>query len=189
MATFEFPEMPETHLTPNLLVGAASPLWGYFGAAAAGGVAYWWMTQWARPVNVEALLATATKALPEAAAPVVVPVLETVEAAVEAVEAAAPELPPAPVGGEAAPVGLAEAVLAPEPEPEPVLEAAPEPEPVIEAPEPVTEAAPEPVIEAAPEPAVIAPPEPVAEAAPAPVVEPAKPRVRKTPANGLGEQP
>ena len=37
-------------------LGAVSPLWAVFGAAAGAGVAYWWMTSWARTaVNLEAL--------------------------------------------------------------------------------------------------------------------------------------
>jgi predicted flap endonuclease-1-like 5' DNA nuclease len=36
-------------------VGAMSPLWAVFGAAASAGVAWWWMTRWTRAVNIEAL--------------------------------------------------------------------------------------------------------------------------------------
>jgi predicted flap endonuclease-1-like 5' DNA nuclease len=36
-------------------IGAASPLWAVFGAAASAGVAWWWLTRWTRAVNVEAL--------------------------------------------------------------------------------------------------------------------------------------
>jgi len=39
----------------RLPMGATSPLWLAFGAAASVGVAYWWMTRWTRAVNVEAL--------------------------------------------------------------------------------------------------------------------------------------
>jgi predicted flap endonuclease-1-like 5' DNA nuclease len=39
-------------------LGAVSPLWAIYGAAATGGVAFWWMSQWTqkwgRPVNLEA---------------------------------------------------------------------------------------------------------------------------------------
>ena len=42
----------------RLPLGAANPLWGAYAGAAAGGVALWWMNQWAerwaRPVNLEA---------------------------------------------------------------------------------------------------------------------------------------
>lgn len=36
-------------------VGAMSPLWAVFGAAASAGVAWWWMTRWTQGVNIEAL--------------------------------------------------------------------------------------------------------------------------------------
>ncbi|MGH6972358.1 MAG: hypothetical protein ACREEQ_12185, partial [Caulobacteraceae bacterium] len=45
-------------------LGAASPLWAVFGAAAGVGVAYWWLTRWARPLNIEALAGLAEKADP-----------------------------------------------------------------------------------------------------------------------------
>jgi predicted flap endonuclease-1-like 5' DNA nuclease len=35
-------------------LGAVSPLWLAFAGAATAGVAYWWLTRWARPVNIEA---------------------------------------------------------------------------------------------------------------------------------------
>jgi predicted flap endonuclease-1-like 5' DNA nuclease len=38
----------------RLPLGAASPLWALFGAAAGTAVAWWWLTRWTRPVNVEA---------------------------------------------------------------------------------------------------------------------------------------
>jgi hypothetical protein len=142
MASFELPELPETRFSPQLLVGVASPLWGYFGAAAVGGVAYWWMTRWTQPVNLEAFFGAKAAPALEAA---VEPVVETVEAvtdtAEQVVEAAAETvseaLPEAPVGGEAAPIS-------------PVVEAT--------APEPVVEAPPEPSFEATADPL----PEPVA---------------------------
>ena len=46
----------------RLPMGATSPLWAVFGAAAGVGLAYWWMTSWSRLVNVEALAGFATKA-------------------------------------------------------------------------------------------------------------------------------
>lgn len=48
-------------------IGAVSPLWWAFAGAATAGVAYWWMTRWARPVNLEAM-APQDSALVEAAA-------------------------------------------------------------------------------------------------------------------------
>lgn len=157
MASFELPELPETRLSPQLLVGAASPLWGYFGAAAAGGVAYWWMTRWTQPMNLEALFGARTAPTLEAAVETVIePVIEPVETVVveETAEAASEALPEAPVGGEAAPIS-------------PLVAAAP-PEPVAEAP-------------------AETPPEPTFEATADPLPEPAaKARVRKPPtANGL----
>lgn len=151
MASFDLPEIPQPRVSPALLVGAASPLWSFFGAAAAGGVAYWWMTRWARPVNLEAMFGAAkTLAIPE---PLLQPVLEPVVAAAEAVAetvvqtqaaltAAVTDEAPAPVGGEAAPIGpvpdaksALESVNAPEPD---AMFAAP-PEPVIDEPAPVAE--------------------------------------------------
>ena len=37
-------------------IGAVSPLWFMFTGAASAGVAYWWMTRWMRPMNLEAML-------------------------------------------------------------------------------------------------------------------------------------
>ena len=163
MATFDLPEMPEPRVSPNLMVGAASPLWGFFGAATAGGLAYWWMTRWTQTQNLEALFGMATKALAE-------PALEMAEAVAEAVAEAAEaavEALPAPVGGESAPIS-------------PLVEAMAAPEAVIDpSPEPVLEAVPEPAVEAAPE------PQPVEAAAePAP-----RPRLRKpTPLTGSEDE-
>ncbi|RAK62319.1 hypothetical protein [Phenylobacterium kunshanense] len=96
-------------MSPQLLVGVASPLWSYFGAAASAGVAYWWMTRWARPANLEALFGG------RALAPDMV--IDTVAAELE------------PVGGESAPISpvleaLADDVV--EPPPAPVAEVLPE---------------------------------------------------------------
>lgn len=45
---------------PNLLVGAASPLWAVFGGAAAAGAAWWWWSsRWREAINLEALMALA----------------------------------------------------------------------------------------------------------------------------------
>jgi hypothetical protein len=66
-------------------VGFASPLWGLFAGAALSGAAFWWMTRWARPENLEAA------AQPVEAEPVL-------EALVE------PEPTPESVAGESAPV-------------------------------------------------------------------------------------
>jgi predicted flap endonuclease-1-like 5' DNA nuclease len=44
-------------------LGAASPLWFAYGAAASAGAAWWWMTRWAKPINAEAVAAAVSKAL------------------------------------------------------------------------------------------------------------------------------
>lgn len=108
MAMFELPPTSETRVSPQLLVGAASPLWSYFGAAASAGVAYWWMTRWVQPANLEALFG-GRALMPD------MPV-DTVAAELE------------PVGGEAAPISpvveaLAESVVEP---PAPVVDTTPE---------------------------------------------------------------
>ena len=112
-------------------VGAVSPLWGFFAGAAMSGAAWWWMSRWTRPANLEALFGAAEKATTTAFAEVealAAPVIEaiedapaTLEAAIEAAtesvettfEALIPELPASdgaiaaalePVGGESAPI-------------------------------------------------------------------------------------
>src|SRR5437764_14102426 len=100
------PETPSVARPDVLLrvpVGFASPLWGIFAGAAVGASAWWWMTRWARPENLEALFAAAAPEAPEA--PVA---LETVPESEPALVAVIdpPELP-APVGGEAAPIAPA----------------------------------------------------------------------------------
>ncbi len=99
-------------------VGLSSPLWGLFAGAAMSGAAWWWMTRWARPENLEAMFGAAAK----------------FEAAVETkpVELAAPVAEVA----EAAPEGLHEVEAAAETVTEAVVEAAQEPvlqAPVLEA--------------------------------------------------------
>lgn len=63
------PEVPkiDPEKGPNLIAGAASPLWLMFGGAAAAGATWWWWSaRWREAVNVEALMATAlTPALAE----------------------------------------------------------------------------------------------------------------------------
>jgi hypothetical protein len=84
---------------PEAFIGAVSPLWGFFTLAAASGVAWWWMTQWTRPQNLEAMFGRAADLSEQAAAAVraQAPVLQAlaVDAATETVKAAtdgAPEL-------------------------------------------------------------------------------------------------
>ena len=38
-------------------LGMLSPLWVAFGAATGAGVAWWWLTHWATPINLEAVMA------------------------------------------------------------------------------------------------------------------------------------
>ncbi|HEV7383452.1 MAG TPA: hypothetical protein VGN89_01140, partial [Phenylobacterium sp.] len=82
----------ETLAKPDALlrvpVGLSSPLWGLFAGAAMSGAAWWWMTRWARPENLEAMFGAAAK-FEAAVEPKVVelaaPVVEAIEAAPEAV--------------------------------------------------------------------------------------------------------
>lgn len=112
----------------HLPLGVASPLWLMFAGAAGAGVAYWWMTRWARPANLEAWLGAALPAGPDAE-PLAAPVLVA--------EAEPPHLV---VGGESAPLAgaPAEAVeeaaetLAKPLEADP-SRTAPEPAPFVEA--------------------------------------------------------
>ncbi len=141
-------ESPETPSAPNLLIGAASPLWAVFGGAAVAGATWWWWSnRWREAVNIEALIALAPEpvsrgvldepaptliATPaevvEAAVAEVEPIVETVAAAtVEIVETAAE----VPVALAEASVEVVEAVV--ETVPEPVVEAIAEPvETVVE---------------------------------------------------------
>ena len=70
-------------LKPETLVGAASPLWGYFAGATIAGVTWWWMTRWMQPGFLRAMGAPASLPFPRTTA--------------------------APVGGEAAPISAAAA--------------------------------------------------------------------------------
>ncbi len=127
MTALEPVQTPEVPVSPALFMGAASPLWGYFGAMAAGGVAYWWMTRWTRPMNLETMFESlAEPVLPQVlAAPLVEATLKTATEILPTVEA------DVAVGGEAAPIAAMQA-LAPasqlDAEPEPMQQAAPEPE-------------------------------------------------------------
>jgi hypothetical protein len=160
--------LPKPEALLRVPVGLSSPLWGLFAGAAMSGAAWWWMTRWARPENLEAMFGAAEK-FEAAVEPKVVelaaPVVEAAKAAPEAV-----------LEAEAAAETVTEAVT------EAVVEAAKEPvsqAPVLEAlveaptaPEPVGgEAAPiSPVLE------VLAP-----EIAPEPTETPAKPKKAPAP--------
>ncbi|MFI4933148.1 MAG: helix-hairpin-helix domain-containing protein [Caulobacterales bacterium] len=83
-------------------MGAASPLWFAYGAAASAGVAFWWMTSWTRAVNFEALTAPPAKAPPAAPVPIEIVAEPTVAPAADIAEPA-----PAPSVKEPAPVAAA----------------------------------------------------------------------------------
>lgn len=170
MAYSNSPHSSEPRVTPELFVGVASPLWSYFGAAAAGGVAFWWMTRWTQPVNLEALFDRALRAARPA------PPLKLVtaaEAAVETVVEAVAEIPAALVAAlpeptvEAEAPTTAETATIPEPPSVPELEPAPR---LAAAPEPAA------ALEPVPEPSA----EAIADAAPA------KPKVKKPLSAGEG---
>jgi predicted flap endonuclease-1-like 5' DNA nuclease len=65
-------DRPDLEKTIRAPIGAASPLWWAFAGAATAGVAYWWLTRWAKPFNFEAAAAPGSTevapALEEAAA-------------------------------------------------------------------------------------------------------------------------
>jgi hypothetical protein len=132
----------ETLTDPKALlrvpVGLVSPLWPLFAGAAVSGAAWWWMTRWAQPANLEAMFGAAAKTeaeTVEAVAEAVVEPIAEVEAEVEpAMEAVADagaepvEAAPAPVlealveepgalepvGGESAPISPVLAAMAPD---------------------------------------------------------------------------
>jgi len=139
---------------PNLLAGAASPLWLMFGGAAmAGATWWWWSSRWREAVNLEAVMAKAPEPQPELVFDPVIEAPVATPAAVEALDvpaqaaAATAEILEAPVQAAAAvveavadstAVALEDAKVA---APEVVETAAPEPEPVIEAAAETAEAA------------------------------------------------
>jgi hypothetical protein len=88
---------PSAEAMLRIPFGVVSPLWVLFGGAAVSGAAWWWMSQWARPANLEAMFgrmtSVATTVPPMLAAPAepvveAAPVLkkasETAKAAAEA---------------------------------------------------------------------------------------------------------
>lgn len=81
---------PSSFYRPELMIGAASPLWGYFTGAAAIGVAYWWSARLMREGFVN-LLQAATPAA-EAVSGNVVRLQAAPQAAIEALDAAAADL-------------------------------------------------------------------------------------------------
>jgi len=98
-------------------IGAMSPLWGLFAGAAVSGAAWWWMTRWARPANLEALFGAAEAGSAEAVAKTQALAESAAAAVAEAVLPAAEDLveaAPRAVGGESAPISPVLEALAPE---------------------------------------------------------------------------
>jgi predicted flap endonuclease-1-like 5' DNA nuclease len=87
-------------------LGMASPLWLAFGAVASAGVGWWWVNQWTKAANLEAMVAPIAKSpvlalvkeTPEIVAEAVAePVVEAPVAAAEIVEEVVAETAPEPV--------------------------------------------------------------------------------------------
>lgn len=112
-------------------VGLASPLWGLFAGAAMSGAAWWWMTRWARPQNLEAMFGAAEASLTPEPTAVTTPVLDAAKVAEPLVESIIEPMVDA-VGEAALEVAPEQAIA---PFVEAVIEAAPEP--VAESVEPV----------------------------------------------------
>ncbi len=92
----QLPESLDTNKAISLSLGMASPLWLAFAGAAVAGSAFWWMSRWTRPENLEAMFELpATPPAPEAVvktAAVAEPVAEiAVTAAETVIDAAANE--------------------------------------------------------------------------------------------------
>jgi predicted flap endonuclease-1-like 5' DNA nuclease len=85
----QLPESLDTNKAISLSLGMASPLWLAFAGAAVAGSAFWWMSRWTRPENLEAMFELpATPPAPEAVvetAAAVEPVAEIAATAAETV--------------------------------------------------------------------------------------------------------
>lgn len=100
MALSEFSTLPTLKLDPekgpNLLAGAASPLWLMFGGAAVAGASWWWWaSRWREAVNVEALMALAPEPVSTGAIDEAIPELQAEPAALAVVEALVEPVAPA----------------------------------------------------------------------------------------------
>lgn len=107
-------------MRPEVMIGAASPLWGFFTGAAVAGMGWWWMNRWIQRPDVERVVETA-------AAPAVKLVEAVAGPVAEALVAAEP--PAEPVGGEAAPVAAAALEVEASSEPQLASELTPDPAP------------------------------------------------------------
>ena len=144
------PTPTETGKAMSLPMGMMSPMWFAFSAAASFGAAYFWMTRWAKPQNLEAMMPPAMTSPFKATTildlipdlepqPLVAPPEDT--AADIAFGSSVDDMPHviAERAAQAAAAEAAELALLEPPAPEPVMEAAPEPQPVVEAVEDVVE--------------------------------------------------
>ncbi len=87
----QLPESFDANKAISLSLGMASPLWLAFAGAAGAGSAFWWMSRWTRPDNLEALLelpATPPAPVPDAVTETVAAVEPAVEIAATAAETA-----------------------------------------------------------------------------------------------------
>jgi predicted flap endonuclease-1-like 5' DNA nuclease len=107
-------------------LGAMSPLWAVFGAAATLGVAYWMATQWTRAVNIEGLVAAVS---PKAKSPPKLTLVEPTPAPEPAAEVVPPPVVLVAEALEAAAAPVAEVVEAVVEAPAPTIETAPVEEP------------------------------------------------------------
>lgn len=86
----QLPESFDANKAISLSVGMASPLWLAFAGAAMAGSAFWWMSRWTRPDNLEAVLAMPESAkVPDPAPALAEPTEATLEPVVEVAMTAA----------------------------------------------------------------------------------------------------
>jgi len=109
----ETPTVAKPEAMLRVPVGLASPLWGLFAGAAATGAAWWWMTRWARPENLEAMLGATAKVEAEIEADVMTLAAPAIEAALEAGSSAIVEVLEAAAEAEAELVSEVAALAAP----------------------------------------------------------------------------
>ena len=87
----QLPASFDSNKAITLSLGMASPLWLAFAGAAMAGSAFWWMSRWTRPDNLEAMLelpATPPNPVPDVVLEAVEPVAEAAVVAATAVETA-----------------------------------------------------------------------------------------------------